>query len=103
MKNRFGTTSDMIIQTVEENGAAYLLAIDGKGLYLTTKNRLDRMLADSNRYMGGREGTPARLSALGLDPVALLNANQHLVKTAGGDTAKKVNPLKASKRRMKSA
>lgn len=103
MKNRFGTTSDMVIQTVEENGASYLLAIDGKGLYLTTKNRLDRMLADSNRYTGSREGTAARLSALGLDPVALLNANQHLIKAAGGEAAKKVNPLKASKRRMKSA
>ena len=50
MQKRFGTTSDMIIQTVEENGVPYCLAIDEKGLYLTTTDRLDKMLADPNRY-----------------------------------------------------
>lgn len=37
MLNRFGTTSDMVIQSVTENGSTYLLAIDDKGLYLTTR------------------------------------------------------------------
>ena len=36
MDNRFGTTEDMIIQPVEENGATYMLAIDKAGLYMTT-------------------------------------------------------------------
>ena len=36
MQNRFGATSDMIIQAVEENDIPHCLAIDEKGLYLTT-------------------------------------------------------------------
>lgn len=103
MQNRFGTTSDMIIQTIEENGAPYCLAIDEKGLYLTTADRLDKMLADPNRYTGIRQAVAARLAALGLDPAALTAANQHLIKRDSGEPAKKVNPLKASKRAMKSA
>ena len=35
MANRFGTSSDMIIQPIEENGVGRLLAIDAKGLYIT--------------------------------------------------------------------
>ena len=90
MLNRFGTTSDMVIQSVTENGSTYLLAIDDKGLYLTTRDRLDRQLADPNRYA----------TALGLDPVQLFEQNGHLVKKEVSDK-KKVNPLKASKRGMK--
>ena len=45
MVNRFGSTSDMVIQGVEENGAQYLLAIDEKGLYLTSQKYLDSSLA----------------------------------------------------------
>lgn len=103
MQNRFGTTSDMIIQTVEENGASYCLAIDEKGLYLTTSDRLDKLLADPNRYTGLRQAVPARLTALGLDPAGLANANQHLIRKDFGEPAKKINPLKASKRAMRSA
>lgn len=103
MQNRFGTTSDMIIQTIEEHGAPYCLAIDEKGLYLTTADRLDKMLADPNRYTGLRQSVPARLTALGLDPASLIAANQHLIKRDSGEPVKKVNPLKASKRAMKSA
>ena len=103
MQNRFGTTSDMIIQTVEENGVPYCLAIDEKGLYLTTSDRLDKMLADPNRYTGSRRTASSRLAALGLDPAALAGANQHLIKKDFGEPAKKINPLKASKRAMRSA
>ncbi|MDL2306995.1 hypothetical protein LJC48_03085 [Desulfovibrio sp. OttesenSCG-928-C06] len=102
MINRFGTNSDMIIQTVEEQGSTYYLAIDSKGLYLTTKERLDTQLADPNRFSTLRRGVAARLSSLGLDPTALQTANQHLIRVASADI-KKVNPLKASKRKMKSA
>ncbi|WP_320044393.1 hypothetical protein [uncultured Desulfobacter sp.] len=44
MENRFGTTSDMIVQEVENNGITQLIAIDSKGLYLTTQDRVNRML-----------------------------------------------------------
>jgi hypothetical protein len=37
MENRFGTTSDMIVQEVENDGITQLIAIDSKGLYLTPK------------------------------------------------------------------
>lgn len=36
MYNRFGTTQEMMIQTVQENGTEAVLAIDSRGLYLTT-------------------------------------------------------------------
>ena len=102
MVNRFGSASDMVIQPVEENGAQYFLAIDEKGLYLTTDRYLDRNLADPNRYTAARAGIPARLAALGLDAAELAAAHQHLVKKAGeGESKKKVNPIKASKRGMK--
>ena len=100
MKNRFGTTSDMVIQTVEEQGNTLYLAIDVKGLYLTSKDRLDTRLADPNRYTASRQGVPARLAALGLDAEEMTKSNQHLIKLDSGET-KKVNPLKASKRGMK--
>ena len=101
MTNRFGTSDDMIIQTVEEGGMTYALAIDGKGLYLTTQDRLNTQLADPNRFASNRAAMAARLTAIGLDPVQLANDNQHRVKAAGDASGKKVNPLKASKRAMK--
>ena len=102
MHNRFGSRSDMVIQRVEENGQTFILAIDEKGLYLTTERYLDRNLADPHRYAGLRAGVPARLAALGLDAPGLREAHQHKVKMIGeGEPKKKINPLKASKRRMK--
>jgi len=101
MTNRFGTTEDMVIQTVEEGGIAYALAIDGKGLYLTTRDRLNSQLADPNRFASNRDNVATRLLALGLDPVSLTSENQHRIKVDSGAAAKKVNPLKASKRAMK--
>lgn len=44
MNNRFGTTSDMIIQTVQEKEGCACLAIDEKGLYLTSPAYVDRPL-----------------------------------------------------------
>lgn len=102
MSSRFGSTSDMVIQQVEENGKAYFLAIDEKGLYLTTARYLDRNLADPHRYTALRQDVSARLAALNLDYAALVAAHQHRVKKPGeGEPRKKVNPLKASKRSMK--
>lgn len=101
MTNRFGTTDEMVIQTVEEAGMSYALAIDGKGLYLTTRDRLNTQLADPNRFASNRNSVAARISALGLDPVQLAIDNQFRIKASADASAKKINPLKASKRAMK--
>lgn len=103
MVNRFASTEDMVIQSVEENGVQFFLAIDEKGLYLTTPKYLGNNLADPNRFSSARANMSARLAALHLDAAALTVANQHRVKKTGeGEAKKKINPLKASKRGMKS-
>ena len=111
MNNRFGTTSDMIIQTVQEKEGCACLAIDEKGLYLTSPAYVDRPLADPNRYSsprgvrnryaGNRKDVAARLNALSLDADSLLEQNRHRIPKITGESKKKVNPLKASKRSMK--
>jgi hypothetical protein len=102
MVNRFGTTSEMIIQEIDDNGTTRLVAIDSKGLYLTTRARVDSMLADVNRYGVCREETPLQLQGLGLDPHEVFDANKHIIKSEAFKEAasKAVNPLKASKRGM---
>ena len=79
MNNRFGTTSDMIIQTVQEKEGCACLAIDEKGLYLTSPAYVDRPLADPNRYAGNRKDVAARLNALSLDADSLLEQNRHRI------------------------
>ncbi len=102
MASLFGSSSDMVIEPVAENGSEFLLAIDEKGLYLTTARYVDSNMADPNRYTGARTNMAARLSALGIDVAAVTAANQHRVKKFGeGEIKKKVNPLKASKRAMR--
>ena len=100
MNNRYGTTSDMIIRKIDDNGTDKLVAIDSDGIYLTTSDRLDRIIADVNRYGVSRDACHQRLVQLGMDPRALFNANQHLIQTGKGAkvNAKKLNPIKASKR-----
>lgn len=100
MFNRFGTTAEMVIETISENGKEVVLAIDAKGLYMTTPAYVGRPLADRNRYGGDRADVPGRLAALGLDAKALAARHQHLVRVETVAT-KKVNPLKASKRGAK--
>jgi len=101
MQNRFGTTSDMIIQAVTEKGVERHLAIDANGVYLTVARNINTQMADPNRYGGNRANSAERLKALGLDPEALFTSNKHLIKMAAAADQKKVNPLKASKRAMK--
>ena len=100
MFNRFGTSQDMMIQTVQENGDEVVLAIDSRGLYLTTAQFVGRPIADRNRYSAARLGAEQRIAALGLDAAGLLAANQHRIHVETV-SAKKVNPLKASKRGAK--
>ena len=102
MYNRFGTDADMVIQPFVENGQEFLLAIDDKGLYLTTNVYVGKGKADPNRYTGARANVVERVKALGLDPAQLVADNQSKVRKPGeGAEKKKVNPLKASKRSMK--
>lgn len=102
MVNRYGTTSDMILQEVEDNGTTRLVAIDSEGVYLTTPNRVDSQLADIHRYGISRTESYRQMQDLGLDPHELFNANRHLIKEVVFDrqAGKAVNPLKASKRKM---
>ena len=74
MDNRFGTTSGMVIQTVMENGQEFCLAIDERGLYLTSANYLDKNLAE---------------------------ANAHRIPVYTDEAKKKINPIKASKRGLR--
>lgn len=95
--NRFGTTSDMIIQEVQEGDAAFLLAIDAKGLYFTTPDRVDTKLADLNRYAVDREVFVERLEKMGFSPYDLFEEHKGKIQQVT-QTTKKINPLKASKR-----
>ena len=90
-----------VIQTVMENGQEFCLAIDERGLYLTSARYLDRNLADPHRYSGSRATTRARLLALDLDPVRLAEANTHRIPVYTDEAKKKINPIKASKRGLK--
>jgi len=101
MFNRFGTSSDMIIQTVEEQGKTFYLAIDAKGLYLTTKEKIDTGIADNNRYASNREVMHGRIRELGLQPDELVSAHQHLIQKESSLPVQKINPLKASKRQAR--
>ena len=99
--NRFGTTSDMIIQEIPDVGPACLLAIDAKGLYLTTPGNVDSPLADVNRYGVNRLEFINKLEELGYSPYDLFEEHKDKIKVAGSDAGKKkLNPIKASKRGM---
>lgn len=99
--NRFGTTSDMIIQEIEEDGEKFLVAIDSNGLYFTTQGRVDTGMADTNRYAADRGLFLKRLEKLGFSPVDMFEENRDKIKLVT-TSSKKLNPLKASKRGMSS-
>lgn len=96
--NRFGTTRDMIIQEIEEDNKTYLLAIDSKGLYFTTPDRVDAQLADINRYGIRRGEFVQRLENLGYSPVDMFEEHKDKIKVVTQTTKKLINPIKASKR-----
>ncbi|MCG8532173.1 MAG: hypothetical protein MI749_16130 [Desulfovibrionales bacterium] len=95
--NRFGTTSDMIIQEIEDAGEKILVAIDSNGLYFTTQSRVDTGMADTNRYAANREIFLRRLEKLGFVPLDMFEEHKHKIKLVT-TSSKKLNPLKASKR-----
>ncbi len=100
MVSRFGTSKEMVLQTIEENSAPCLLAIDQRGLYLTNDKYIDRNIADPNRS-SNRASMEKRISALGIDCKAMFEENKHLIPKMPKEVAVKVNPLKASKRAAK--
>lgn len=100
MITRFGTSQEMIIQPVEENGQNLLLSIDNRGLYLTEAKYLDKAIADPNRSCH-RVLMEQRINALGIDYKSMFETNKHLIQQLPTEKTKKVNPLKASKRSMK--
>ncbi len=100
MSNRYGTTADMIIKEVDHEGITKLIAIDSNGLYLTTRERVDRNVSDVNRYGVSREVTYEFLRGMGLDPIEMFNENKHLIKTETKTAGKALNPIKASKRKL---
>lgn len=98
--NRFGTSRDMVIDEIEVNGIRQILAIDEKGLYLTTPEKVGRQLADTNRYGVDRSQTIQTLIGMGYDIEKITHENQDIVKAlqANAPKERKINPLKASKR-----
>lgn len=96
--NRFGTTSDMVIQSMEKDGKDVLLAIDDKGLYFTSQDRVDRNMADTNRYAVSRDIVRNYLEKIGLSATELFEQNKHRIKKHDTEQKKKINPLKLSKR-----
>lgn len=99
--NRYGTTSEMVIQQLDDHGITRLIAIDAKGLYLTSPDRVGGSTADVNRYGVPRDLFNKELEELGLNPKQLFEENKHLINLSQGTQAKEkvLNPIKASKRR----
>lgn len=100
MITRFGTSKEMVLQPIEENNVPLLIAIDNRGLYLTEEKYLDRNIADPNRC-GNRALMEQRIKELGINYKEMFETNKHAIQELPKETAKKVNPLKASKRSMK--
>lgn len=101
VENRFGTTSNMIVQKIDNNGVDSVLAIDDKGLYITTPDMVDKNLADINRYGVDRIVFIDLLEGMGLNPEDIYEENKGKIEenNAQGKSTKKLNPIKASKRR----
>lgn len=99
-KNRFGTTSDMVIQNLTIDGKTRAIAIDADGLYLTSPEQIGRITADTNRYGTPRSHFIKLIEASGIDAEKLFMDHRHLLdKQAATQTQnKKINPIKASKR-----
>ncbi len=100
MITRFGSSKEMILQEIEENGIVLQMLIDNRGLYLTEEKYLIRQVADTNRY-SDRTLMEKRINALGIDYKELFETNKDRIQKMPTEKAAKVNPLKASKRSMK--
>lgn len=101
VENRFGTGSDMIIEKFTTDEELKLIAIDTKGLYITTSEMVDKNIADVNRYGVNRDEFIGVLVELGFDPLKLYEDHKHMIDNNQDINikGKKLNPIKASKRR----
>lgn len=99
-QNQFGTTPEMVIEEIDDHGFKRIMAIDDKGLYLTSPEKVGRRVADVNRYGVDRTEFKMILESLGYDTAAIFEENRHRVAAQEEyvPTEKKVNPIKASKR-----
>lgn len=100
--NSYGTTQGMVIDEVMINGTSKILAIDSKGLYLTTTDKVGHNLADVNRYGSCREKVNETLENHGYNSTELIKKHKDIVVAQAEyrpPVAKKINPLKASKRK----
>ena len=100
MENYYGTVADMVIEERNIAGELKVIAIDDKGLYLTAPRNVENGRADIHRYGIPRDGMLAQLAAEGVDVDAMLADNLYRVdlSNASKKDAKKLNPIKASKR-----
>jgi len=98
--NRFGTSREMVIDEIDVHGIRQVMAIDEKGLYLTTPDKVGRNMADVNRYGVQRSQCISTLESLGYDTEKIRHENHHIVSAlaVNGPTERKLNPIKASKR-----
>jgi hypothetical protein len=99
-QNQYGTTQGMVIEEVDDHGLRRIMAIDDKGLYLTSPERVGRPVADINRYGVDRVEFKLILEALGYNTTEVFEKNRHLIRAQEVAVAptKKINPIKASKR-----
>ena len=99
-QNQFGTTEGMVIEEVDDHGVRRIMAIDDKGLYLTSSDRVGRPVADMNRYGVDRVKFKLILESLGYNTDEIFEKNRHLIRAqvSPAEPAKKINPIKASKR-----
>ena len=100
MENNYGTISDMVIEEREIAGEPRVIAIDAKGLYITTPRNVGNGRSDINRFGVPRQEMLEQLAAEGIDVDEMLAANQHRVEllAVGKTEDPKLNPIKASKR-----
>ena len=81
MKGRgvLNTTHEMIVDCIEVRGILKAIAIDARGLYITTPHRIGRPETDANRSKTERHRDIRQLTRLGIDTRALYEANRHRI------------------------
>ncbi len=76
----FGTTPEMVIESIEVNGKLKAIAIDSRGIYITTPDRIGTPAADANRSKAERHHDIRELARRGIDTRALYEENRHRIK-----------------------
>ena len=79
--NFLGTTRDMVIDCIEVNGRLKAIAIDARGLYITSPDQIGKPATDENRGRAERHHDIRQLARLGIDTRALFEQNRHRIST----------------------